>query len=330
MALTPIFFIICFFYNLLFVKYLNDSPFPIYFNDIWTLQFGIHRIFGDTLLPIIFITYALYLLPSNNHKKITFYYLLLLLLLFMFSGGRGSLIAFYSSLFFGYITHKTLRKTILNLILFSIIGFVLSSFLTYIINEPAQDVFRTDSSGRNLIIKESITLIKNNLLLGIGPANFVYAPLGVSHPHNLFLQILIEWGIFSFIIAMIILISISTSFLKHYLAEQNPTYLFLSLSFVAFFINCNFNGAHIYASTHIYSLFIISYLTSLYLTKEPKSQINSNSITTITLSIITVISLITTSYLALNCANLENSTKLNLHGPRFWLSDSPHDDSLCK
>ncbi len=331
----PLFFIAEFIYQILFyyLSNINDKA-PI--GDIWLGQFSHPRIFGDTALPTFFMLYAATLI---NQKYRLYFSILLIFLstLIVFCGGRGLFISFLLTFIFGYYLTPQIRKDILYSIFFLIIGFSINMFLSYMLSNSYQSIaFRQDSSGRSEIISYITLHIMDNLFLGISPAQFylesVKFNIRVSHPHNLFLQILVEWGLIAFILFIILLIKLLVKTIKSAAQEQNKFNYFIILGVFSFLVNCNFNGAHIYPSSQIYGLFLMAWLISIYFMQEHNIKYQSFKLIhyiTATVQLSVGLILVITTFMALGCGSSELATKINLAGPRFWLYDSPHSDQIC-
>lgn len=335
MSIIPILFIIYFFFSFIFTTFSNKNLNSIYFLDIWLSQFANKRMYGDNALPIIFMIIGLFFIDFlSKYKKYLCAYLFMFVFLFMLTGGRGAFISFYLTILIGFILKPKLKREFLTIILLSFFSFIASCLFSDVLdNDINNSIFRTSSSGRSDIIAQSITLIKTNILLGIGPSHFYHTVYRLSHPHNFLLQLLVEWGILSFLIFSITLITISISFMKLFSNTDNKFHIFIILSLISFCINTNFNGAHIYPANHIYFIFILSYVLSLYFLSQQHETICSNKNNSYffkILSLTIVFLLAFTSYQGFKCAYSHSATLLNLYGTRFWLFDSPHDDKLCQ
>ena len=336
MCCAPILFIIGFLYQIFFYFAIPIEP-RISVLLTWQAQFSNDRIYGDTTLPIVFMLAALVSKTQNMRFK---YFLLGLFfavsIMLMFSGGRGVFISCAVSIIFGFILNKTIRK---KLIYFSIsltasfiISLLLISFLSGDLSQGT--IFRSNSSGRNLIIQLALKNLINNPILGIGPAQFlfIFNTTTIAHPHNLALQILTEWGFIAFISFTSILFSLFLPIIKLIRNEKQTFNIFIFLGAVSFFINCNFNGAHVYPSSQIYGIFITAWLFSIYffpvkntITQEKNIALHLSLIAPIAISI----TLLVTTYLTLGCAG-GAPVEAGYGGPRFWLIDAPHDDTICK
>lgn len=337
MCCAPIIFIVDFLYQILFYFTIPIDPHPSVLLT-WQAQFGYDRIYGDTTLPIVFMLAALVSSTQNSRLKHFFIGLCFAVsIMLMFSGGRGILISCVASIILGLVINKFARRQLsyfsINIFLSFLVGLLLVNLLSGDLSQGT--VFRGDSSGRIFIIKQVFDDFNDSPLLGIGPAQFsiMFNQVLLSHPHNIFLQILIEWGFFAFLAFFTILFVLFIRLFKYIKNEDNIFNVFIFLGAVSFLINCNFNGAHVYSPSQIYGLFIFSWLLSIYIIPKinTKSTPKNIAITYVLPCAALIISLVlvTTTYLALGCAGNNAPTEATYGGPRFWQADSPHDDAIC-
>lgn len=183
---------------------------------------------GYNFLPIVlFWTYY-------YQEKLKYKYFLIALislsLLFLFGSRFGFLIGFIGAIFFLYQSkNKFLRYGIFFVGIFSsLILFNLKKFLLLIIEIlkkfklPTESVGRIIyswnnfmngkdiSSGRNIIYIQTIETIKKNILFGSGIFGYIgnieyRNKNGTFYPHNIFLEILLHFGIIGFIVFFIII-----------------------------------------------------------------------------------------------------------------------------
>ncbi|MBL0229605.1 MAG: O-antigen ligase family protein [Moraxellaceae bacterium] len=332
---TPIFFIIEFLYQIFFYLALPiTDKVPVTYT--WTGQFNNPRLVGDTILPILFMIIALLTrseIHSSGTYKIIFQFLLAsLCIIVMFSGGRGILLSMIFSILFFYAFIPKVRPQLKKISIYGTLCFVIGLLLLLIIGDNNNTtVARQDSSGRVLLIEQSIKYLQTDFFLGIGPGQFPPEKVPVSHPHNLFIQFMTEWGIIAGFCLIILLVVLAYKAFKTTQKTNSFFNIFICLSVFSFILNCNFNGAHIYPSSQIYGLFSIAFLLSTYIYKKddnsPKpSLIKHNLIKNIQFGIAIV--LLYTAYLALGCGNIVTSQQF-IFGPRFWLYDSIHSDNVC-
>lgn len=338
MCCAPVFFIINFLYQIIFYFTVPIDPHPSVLLT-WQAQFSHDRIFGDTILPIVFMLAALITITENlRFRRFLIGLCIAESIMLMFSGGRGILISLLISIVFTILINKKARKLLLYFLINLVCAFIIGLLLVHILSGDLDrgTIFRADSSGRVAIINEVLNNFIHNPILGIGPAQSQFPQAGttLSHPHNLFLQILSEWGVIAFI-AFVTLLSIAFFRLTLLVRrESNAFNIFMFTGSIAFLINCNFNGAHVYSSSQIYGLFIFSWLLSIYAAPQITTEANPKNfaITYVIPCIVLTINmvLVSTTYLVLGCAGSNAPAEAWYGGPRFWLADAPHDDSICK
>lgn len=163
------------------------------------------------------------------------------------SGSRGAILAFAGSLFFIWVimfVKKDKRAYfVLSLILILSIG-VLSSDRTMKKLKALKDIKKNSSTrSRILMQKSALDMIKRNPLFGNGMGSFEKAHAknidekysvefeGLSmrekyrpHPHNYFLLVLVEQGVISFFIFMVILWQLFKLAIKNIKSEIEDVY----------------------------------------------------------------------------------------------------------
>lgn len=335
LCVAPLFFIIEFINQAFFYLALPipDKASVFY---TFTAQFYHQRVFADTALPILFMLMALLtatcIKPHKKYQGILYFTLFSLSSIIVFSSGRGALLAIMATTAFFYVLLPQLRHNLRLFLGCQAICFIIGTVLFYTVGDPAAygGLTRQDSSGRTQIILQSLEYIKHSPFFGIGPAQFKAIVTPVSHPHNVFLQFLMEWGLIAGIAFIGLFASLAITLIKQAKPQQSPFNLFVLLATSAFMINCNFNGAHIYPSSQLYALFVISATLSIYKGSTlTLSNYNASlhNIAKIVQCFIMLV-LLWTTYLALGCGNVVTSQKYPF-GPRFWSYDSIHSDTEC-
>lgn len=336
MCCAPIIFIIDFLYQILFY-FTIPIPHPSILQT-WQAHFSNDRIYGDTTLPIVFMLAALISDTKNPRAKHFFLGLCFALsVMLMFSGGRGVIISCIVSITLGFLLNKTARKPLVYFSISLVFAFLMGLLLVYLLSGDLSQgtVLRGDSSGRIVIIQQALTEFTQHPILGIGPGQLEFNYNKVSHPHNLFLQILAEWGVIAFLAFITLLLTLFLKTTKYVHKEISTFNIFIFLGAVSFIINCNFNGAHIYPSSQIYGLFIFSWLVSIYIIPTIINAESNPKHLTMTYALpcaalIIALVLVITTNLALGCGGNNAPIEASFGGPRFWLADSPHDDAICK
>jgi O-antigen ligase len=146
----------------------------------------------------------------------------------IWSGSRGSIIAaLFSLALLLFFISPTLRK---RLLLHNTAAFVAGAFfsrflvvnqhrfgLEYFSASMKEPTISGFSSGRTEIWLETLQPVLNHPFLGVGADGFNFIPrtkyLWLSHPHNLFLQAALDWGIIGLIFFCLLLVAVFSQFL---------------------------------------------------------------------------------------------------------------------
>lgn len=80
--------------------------------------------------------------------------------------------------------------------------------------------FSSGLSGRDEIYENTLNIIKNNLLIGKGMPALREIGSRFDYPHNIFLQILMEFGILGIVLFLVVLIRIYKSYSKKTVEEK--------------------------------------------------------------------------------------------------------------
>jgi O-antigen ligase len=216
-----------------FKKYLYISALIIFVSFMMNLYvFGIDMLGGDTYTQeytYMLLTTAIILVDAiYDNKRILLNTLLLLIsILFMFSmGARGPLVCLVLYVLLKNISfyYQRPKKAIFNSILLTVIGipiyfffnnilakllplFQNMNFSTRTIQRILEGSFFEDNS-RNSLIEYSIDLLKEYPFMGVGVgndrillaekigSNNIFAEAAGWYPHNIFLEILLHFGLF--------------------------------------------------------------------------------------------------------------------------------------
>tara|TARA_B110001450_G_C17660076_1_gene496806 strand:+ start:927 stop:2102 length:1176 start_codon:yes stop_codon:yes gene_type:complete len=193
-------------------------PFTSYYGDDVN-----YMRYGYGILPAVIIFYIFLFQKKQFLRSIVGFSISFTLLLFF--GARGSLLSFLFFLVTFTFLFSSIKKRTKHLIflvlsviiynikpiiiyLFNIITeFNLSSYsLTKLLNYLNGNSFASTSSGRSEAFELAILKIWESPFLGL-PLNTAYLDTGLIYYHNLFLDILVNWGviIFSFFLGLIML-----------------------------------------------------------------------------------------------------------------------------
>lgn len=200
-------------------------------------------------------------------------------------GGRGAIGAVYACLIL-YIIYRLKYQTlnfkrvilISSVILFSIF---LSEILTvyswnglgHIFNQSKlQSLNDLDinsfSSNRVAIWKMSLNAISESPWLGYGPNGYFYLPertFGV-HPHNLFIQFFLEWGIIGGTAFSLILFYAGGHIIKFLILTQhsnNDNFILPSLIICSLTLHALFDGTYYHAQPVFYLILSFAYIVSI-------------------------------------------------------------------
>ncbi len=173
-------------------------------------------------------------------------------LLILFTKSQGALIALILSLLFYFLLKKNYRKNTLIVIIIGIVFFSLffsprqyfHSFKQQLFT-PGNSLEITSLEIRSHLWQSSWQVIKDNYLLGIGLRNFQGTMINYHkidwleiypHPHNIFLNIWLELGLFGLIVFLFIIKQIFIS-LQEMLRRNNKMFYPLALAWLTLLIH---------------------------------------------------------------------------------------------
>jgi O-antigen ligase len=218
------------------------------------------------VIPLLVYLYFQYSFQEERFKKIaTTFSLVFSVTAFILTFARGPLLAAFVMIGLGLgiyaIFKANLKKFIAKLFLFSFFVFAATG-LSYLIQETkiysldvsdrliSSDISSAKSVNERLIFFENSAKIfmdsPKNILLGIGPGSFQLVHpkwqtesfTNSEHPHNLFIKIFLELGLFAGLFFLAWLFSILISIFKTLIESptKNKLSLTLGVSLVGFFI----------------------------------------------------------------------------------------------
>lgn len=316
MALAPLWIIVWFLLG--YYLYFNASM-----ALVWHGLFANIRYYDDALLPCLFV---LWYQPSylKRHSVLVTFIASLYLLTLWIDAARANWLAIFLSLASVAVLYKSGYKKIMVPIFSIVLSFIWYQLLIEIQPQIANyTVIRNDSHVRATMWWGSFSTWLEYPLLGIGGANFVGLNPEINletvgHPHNLFLQLLVEWGLAGIAIVIGIFYGYY-SLARRY--QQIPILLFAGA--VAFLINALLSGAYIYPISQMAMLLVLNFI-AYHITKIEVADIVSINQTVTNrdnyfywmaiLAIIVVILLIVPSAIQQNNSLSKNTS----WGPRFW------------
>lgn len=311
----------------------------------WTQSFTNIRMLDDALLPCLFLLWMRPAWLAPNPARSTLFNLIIssavfiistiYLLSFLFHGARAGLLSIVialATLMIGrLISWKMLKLPSLSLVA----AFSFFYWFTVQSIQPVggSTITRTGSSGRVELWQKAFHLWTEHPIWGIGGNNFsFYSPNLISaHPHNIFIQWLVEWGIAG-LLAFGLLLPVAYIFLKNY-KKIHP---FILAAIIALVINAMLSGSLIYPVSQLLSLYPLAWalaqlsdhISTTPSIFNPRIKPNFNFLLKSIIFIAMVSSLVVhiQDLACLNCISIDG-----YGAPRFWdagraLHLTPFDD----
>lgn len=219
--------------------------------------FGDEKILGSYLSRLAPLFIGLTFIVFRNNNKIVYLSIIILVFIDLLVYLSGERAAFFNLLFFSVIlifftySFKKIRiiALVISLVLISLLSLYNKSNFERMITKTIQqtnilnDKPNLFSIQHQVIYSTSFKIFKDHFILGIGPKNFrefcksekykTFTDLDwsvdgcQSHPHNFYIQLLVETGPLGILPIIVLYISLSFVFLKHffYLVLKNKKYL---------------------------------------------------------------------------------------------------------
>jgi O-antigen ligase len=235
-----------------------------FFKDEYILGSYILRIF-----PIILFCISLFKFSKNYKNLLNFFIFFISGLIIILSGDRTPLLLFfiYLSLYFLISDNKKNIFIIFLffLIIFSSIIFTNSDIKKRVVDQTILELGLTDkkpgyffekkglfffSPQHEKLFKTSINIFDDNKYFGVGPNNFRYSCDSLkykaesknhyncyNHPHNLFIQILAECGIFVFLLLLLFYLYLIKNYLTFFSKSHTKNLYNLDLSLILLIIS---------------------------------------------------------------------------------------------
>lgn len=207
---------------------------------------------ASTSVAIIYMLY-----PEKTNKNI-FLYLFLLFIssaLLVWTGGRAAVISIVavsllSVLYLAYIKKLKISRLVIACVAVFLSVYFVEIFKVFSWNGVFSMISRTEeasdinsvTSNRVAIWLSVIESLKGNWLLGLGPQSYYFMPNLIygRHPHNIFLQFILEWGVLGAVVFLSLLLFAGVKILS-YMKNNVASVYFLS-------------GAAVWFSLSIHSL----------------------------------------------------------------------------
>ncbi len=217
-----------------------------YFNDPLLLIAKFENIRFFNQFQIFALVCTLKYLDHEKLGRLASYNLFSQLLFLFLTGGRGVTLSWLILIGLLMINknHRSLAHTALKYTLASFLAFILVNYLLTL-NLTEVFLLRGSSSLRMPMWLEALNNITwSNIFYGYGGGNYnEFTKISsMSHPHNLILQIISEWGLifsagFLGLLALAIKRNASSLFSK-----EKSSYTFLLLGLIAALVNAQFDG----------------------------------------------------------------------------------------
>ena len=204
------------------------------------------------------------------------------LIVVIFNASRGGFLSVIIMLVV-YVTlsKKSIKKSLFFIVLFSLIGFVIikygDSIFALIIARSSDGGLISDDS-RSEIWSNTLKAFSDTYGMGVGvggviPSITQYAHGGISVPHHLILEILVEFGI---IITLVVLLFIFRLFFKSMKVERHRKVVLL-MSLLSMPIYSIIDSRYLFSS-HFYALLATIYIFANYeLIKRPNGTLRQTA-----------------------------------------------------
>jgi len=290
--------------------------------------------------------------PNNKLKNtllcISYFSISIYISLILITGGRGTIVAYLvSTILLWLYLGRSFSLFAWKVILFWLSGITIFLIITQIIpnlidtNSIASgySISRIDDSGRFSMWLDSIKLIYQSPIFGIGPFMYTLHSDTVSHPHNSILWFTSEWGIPSTLSLSILLIiplfkylyKIKKTAISKFGNESIQKQLFISyglaLSICTSIIHSLVSGIYLMPGSQLFGMLVVILSLSNYrklkINNEHKTQ-TKNSIYLLfifrTITIALFLCTLTLLYQSIKYNNWNESLSTGYSYPGFWLN----------
>ncbi len=223
---------------------------------MWQSSFANYRYYDDLVLACLFFVWSV---RFNCSLKGGRFFLLLLSILgvlgLIIDSARAVLLGVSGGFMFAAISAPPGRRGELYFPAATFFSAVIAYFL---LKSPGgESLARSTSSGRIELMSLALRYIVDRPLLGIGGMQWgVYSSgseiyrdivrIGIHHPHNLFVQWIVEWGVIGWMASGLIIYSLFATW-----RYRSQTNLLAIAAVVAIIVNISLSGAHVYPHTQL-------------------------------------------------------------------------------
>lgn len=269
----------------------------------------------DSYLLIVSIFATWFYSTSTKYKNIYLVFLFLAFFAILLDGGRSATLAYTAFILIVAICHKSVRLPL--------VGSYISSWLAYLavtyvatLGPSSLRIARESSSGRIDLWINGLTCWAQNPIMGCGFYQLEQYPHLSAHPHNIFVQVLTETGLFGFGLLAFVLLKIARNISWN--IKQN---YFVIAALLAVSIDMSLSGVHIYPITQMALLWLSVFLLKnpeftrvRYFNQEPAIISRSQKL----LSIV-IYYLIAGWFIYIITQSLNSFDDTPMTPPRFWL-----------
>ena len=258
--------------------------------------------FGNTRQVGLFLTFIICFLIGclvhdlKNHKNKIIITLPFFLSLVILLGNRASLISVFATLILFFLINIILKQKVLKIFLIFFlslgVGILIKDLLIFasIIISGNKFIFNEsfDITRLNLLSiydrieqwKYGVKIFLENLYFGLGSNGFAISALNekyqtgypifayYSHPHNLFIQFLVEWGLVGTLLLLLLLGGLFYSSIKCLVFEKKKIILIPGLGIIALSIHGLVDGSYYHPITSFYLVLSFSLLSAEIIKKN--------------------------------------------------------------
>lgn len=221
----------------------------------WIGNFINIRQYDDAVLPLLFL-----LAFARVPKRYNIFRWVIWCLIFsgsVHNGARAVLLSIFLGILFSICWYRKWRWA--KTLIMCFIGAIgLALVFSLLQNLPPLDTLqRYHSSGRTELIIEAFSNIKYHWVLGVDtPIDYKH----VYHPHNLFLQLVADYGLLGmWIVAIVVLLWLLL------LKKSHMLHPLAICSITAILLNALLSGSMLYPHSQLFNIMLIAYVVHLYI-----------------------------------------------------------------
>ncbi|MDC0535726.1 O-antigen ligase family protein [Francisellaceae bacterium] len=293
--------------------------------------------FQSWILPILTLAFFYF----HNHpriKKLAFIALCLFWYLAIVSESRAFILEYIILIPIIFLidrknAFKYIKYTLLTLVIGYIIYLISQELLISSINKTLIERELLQDQGRKLHWTLAYNAFKSSPVIGIGPLQYPTYIVNITtknaHPHNIYLQVLAEYGLVGFSCFMFILTYCAYKFIRFCCRNKSMINLLILASLICGFTHAGLSGVFVMPLSQLTAVIIFALAFSQYqqyasntisLNKPPKHLTKSHKVLFYILTVIMGITLILTAGLqAITYPEYSRNCQKNCYlTPNFW------------